>query len=209
MLSEDMSKSIALAIADNLNENHISIFSYGSRARGDFSDDSDLDLIVICQSVTSETLEKVGEACIQQDVIYEVNPQVMTHNEITNYPEQMGVSKIIMEGKRLTGSFKLPKLNVNGCLNTSITLLNESLMSMRHYYLSGEISKLPNRKVNRYIIKPLLHGLRYHHFAKEGICKNNKELEVIYPDLVKGNYSGLAELSLRVMAFNKLLKTDA
>ena len=204
-----MSKPIALAIADSLDENHISIFSYGSRARGDFRDDSDLDLLVICHNVTSETLEKVGEICSQQDVIYEINPQIMTLDEITNFPEQMGVNNLIMEGKRLTGRFELPKLNVEGCIKTSTDLLNESLMSIRHYYVSGEINKLPNIKVNRYIIKPLLHGLRYHHFVKEGACKNNKELEVIYPDLVKGSYTKLVELSLRVMAFNKLLKMEA
>ncbi len=139
-----MSKPIALTIADSLNENHISIFSYGSRARGDFRDDSDLDLIVICQNVTSETLEKVGKICNQQDVIYEINPQIMTKDEITNFPEQMSVNKLNMEGKRLTGSFQLPKLNVKDYLKTSTDLLNESLMSIRHYYVSGEINKLPN-----------------------------------------------------------------
>ncbi len=197
---------IASKIAATAQDNHICTWLYGSRARGDNHPASDLDLVIMCKAITPTLLEKIGSVCSTLNAGYEINPQVMSELEINDFPTEMGLSTLHMEGKVLVGHANLPAFDENLCLNKSNSLLGEALMSIRHYIVSQEINDLPPHKFQRYILKPLLHGLRYHHFATEQICKSNDELMLSYPQLTSNVTQALAKLCLNTMTANKNTK---
>ena len=203
-----MIEQIAHNILYGLAENHIGTFSYGSRTRNDHSFESDLDLVVICEVVDFSVLKKVGAICKEQEVNCEINPQVMTYDELISCPRQMMPAILHMEGNLLTGELELPEVKVASYLKASLNLLNESLMSIRHYVVSGEICGLPEKKVQRYVKKPLYHGLRFLLFAQSQHCKTNDELENMYPSLLNQDFKQLYEFIEEKVVLNKALILD-
>lgn len=198
-----MENSIANRIATALNAHHLCIFIYGSRAREDSRVDSDLDLAIICTQVTTDALQSISAACQLNNESIEVNPWVISEHEVRTFPIEMGVIKLQVEGKILTGDFTLPAISTADIARTSSALLTEAMMSIRHYQVSGELDALPEQKRIRYILKPFMHGLRYHHYWMDGICWNNAQLGQAYACIAERKFQQVSDVCLEIMAANK------
>lgn len=70
----------------------------------------------------------------------------MTDKELLGHPRQMIAAILQLEGDLLAGQLTLPEVKTENYLKASLDLLKESLMSIRHYAVSGEIYDLSVKK---------------------------------------------------------------
>ncbi len=85
----------------------VEVILYGSYARGDYTDDSDIDIVAIVKGERLELQEKLklvwdmsAEISLENDVI--VSPMVIPYDEFLKYRESLPYyQNIFMEGRKI------------------------------------------------------------------------------------------------------------
>ena len=83
------------------------VFLYGSYARGDFSEDSDLDFVAIVKGERLNLQQKLGyvlDDTVKMDLEYDVisSPNVIPTDEFRKYQDELPYYRnILKEGKRI------------------------------------------------------------------------------------------------------------
>ena len=83
-LNTSENKAVACLVSKlkrSLNDQLIKIKIFGSKIRGDYHQDSDIDILVIVRERTEEILDKVAEISLEVDLIYDSHISIMLFSE--------------------------------------------------------------------------------------------------------------------------------
>lgn len=154
----------------------VMVYLTGSYARGDATDNSDLDIFCIFNEVNQHVLEKVGYCARNTSIAYEVleiNTQSMSVDEYrSKYFEAWSecavteLNSVLLYGEEL--------YHIDNFKDTLVISYKKSLadiiMGIRHYICVDEPQeKLTHRKITTYILKPLMFALRQERYCKTDI----------------------------------------
>ena len=154
-------------IVEQEETNIISIFLTGSFARGEATENSDLDIWCIFKHLNTSTLSKVGDIVRNLPINYdklEVNSQCITLDEFnSSFFSKFTFKPIVaLEGVLLYGNEldkDLPSLEP--IENLYKEMMSEILLSIRHYISVNEpVEKLTHNKIKTWVLKPLMFALR-------------------------------------------------
>jgi hypothetical protein len=151
----------------------------GSHARGDATPKSDIDLWVFLSQVTSEALRVVGTVVTTMGGGHEINPQCLTFAEASGPGFRKGFSTVQMhlDGIVLYGQLLLPKPTREDIRQDAAELAVFSLMSARHYITVNEPEEALARKLDRFLLKPLVWAIRSNVLLHTG--KYHKSIEAL------------------------------
>ena len=148
-------------------KNLISIFLTGSFARGEATENSDLDVWCIFNEFNTNILIKIGDISRNLPINYdklEINSQCMTIKEFNSnfFSKYLSYPIIYFEGVLLFGDDIAKKhMQDIDVENTYKGFLAEILLSIRHYISVNEpIEKLTHHKIKTWVLKPLMFALR-------------------------------------------------
>lgn len=175
---------------EKLGDNLTLVYLTGSYARGDATDQSDLDVFCIFKVLNQTVLETVGFCARNTSVPYEVleiNTQSMSVEEYKSksfeHWAECAVTKL--NSVLLYGEELLHPENVKETLEVSYRrILADVVMGVRHYICVDEPKeKLTHQKITTYILKPLMFALRQERFCKTGVYPlSTRELLASYED---------------------------
>lgn len=172
-------------VARQFGDRCVAVVLSGSFARGDDHGGSDVDLLVLLDSLTTEDLRVVGQIVRDIQSQHEVNPAVVDILEYQRYPDLFDHLSYKHDGILLFG--RLP--DVLSCRETELQrarrIAQEVLMSARHYIAVSEPeAKLRSGKLFTYIQKPLSYALRYYHYSVHvTYVRPYSKLAEVYPVL--------------------------
>lgn len=154
-------------------ENLLSMYLSGSYARGDASDNSDLDVFCVFKILDSNVLYDVGFSARNTSVAYnnfEINSQCMSIDEFNSrvFENWSEVSVRVLDSILLYGN-DLCNKEVSNIEIEKIykKYLVEVIMSIRHYISVDEPKeKLTHSKIKTYIFKPLMFALRLERYCE-------------------------------------------
>jgi len=177
----------------------------GSHARGDARPDSDIDLWVFLKEVNNDILQAVGRAVNDIGQGYEVNPQCLTfaEAETDGFSKGFSIVQLHLDGVVLHGELKIPMPQQAEIREECMKLAAFCLMSARHYITVCEPEKALLRKLDRFLLKPLVWAIRYevflrtgeYHKATDDLCQaitdpETRELVSIRQELCQNRYQG-------------------
>jgi len=147
--------------------NLICVFLTGSYARGEATENSDLDVWCVFKNLDTDILAKTGEISRNLPINYndlELNPQCMTLDEFKSncFSKFLAYPIIYFEGILLFGEDIATKIIHDKELEQIYKeFLAEILLSIRHYISVNEpIEKLTYNKIKTWVLKPLMFALR-------------------------------------------------
>jgi len=149
------------------NDNIISIFLTGSFARGEATENSDLDIWCVFKTLDSSTLFKIGEIVRNLPISYnnlEINAQCLTLDELKskNFSKFLAYPIVNLEGILLFGiDLAIEKAKTYDVEKIYKEMIAEILLSVRHYIAVKEpVEKLTHQKIKTWVLKPLMFALR-------------------------------------------------
>ena len=164
---KELISSFTKQIQDVERENLVSIFLTGSFARGEATENSDLDIWCIFKTLDIETLTKIGLISQHLPISYnklEVNSQCLTIEEFNSdhFSKFLAYPIIYLEGILLFGDDIVKKPVENEMVEKIYKgFLAEILLSIRHYISVNEpADKLTYQKIKTWVLKPLMFALR-------------------------------------------------
>lgn len=142
----------------------------GSHARGDARPDSDIDVWVFLAEVTDRALREVGAVVSAMEEGPEVNPQCLTFAEArcAGFRKGFSVLQLHLEGVVLHGALKLPEPTRAQVHEECLELAAFCLMSARHYVTVAEPDEALGRKLEPWLLKPLVWAIRHETFLRTG-----------------------------------------
>jgi len=168
-----------------LGDNLQSVVLVGSFARDDERAASDIDLVVILRNADIPTIRSIGTLVRELNSPNEINPAVISEDEIRSNPDWNELLKIRHDGICLFGELP-PGLVANESeLVAAKRIANEVLMSCRHYLAVDEpVESFQSGKLWVYVQKPLSFSARYYHYAQKGqYIRRLDDLKGAYPIL--------------------------
>jgi len=154
-------------IHETVGNNLISVFLTGSFARGEATENSDLDVWCIFNELDTDIMTKIGDISINLPVKYdklEMNSQCLTLNEFKSgyFSKFLAYPIIYMEGILLFGEdITMTKVQNKEVEKIYKEFLAEILLSIRHYISVNEpTEKLTYQKIKTWVLKPLMFALR-------------------------------------------------
>jgi predicted nucleotidyltransferase len=157
------------AASNELGDNLVAVLMVGSFARGEQASSSDLDLCVLVNRIDLQVLRAIGELVTSIATPNEINPAVVSIDELRAYPDLFEIHKLRHEGVLLWGGMPNDIVPVESELILAKRIASEVLMSSRHYLAVAEPSyKFTSGKLRPWNLKPLSFALRYYHFHKTG-----------------------------------------
>jgi len=149
------------------NNNLISVFLTGSFARGEATENSDLDVWCVFNKLDVGILTKIGDISRNLPVSYsklEINPQCLTIDEFNSgyFSKFLAYPIIFLESILLFGDNIATKpLQDDNVEKMYKEFLAEILLSIRHYISVNEpVEKLTYQKIKIWVLKPLMFALR-------------------------------------------------
>ena len=148
----------------------------GSHARGDFREDSDIDLWLMFDEVNIDNLREIGNIVTNlaagPGTSPEINAQCATSDELKTraFTEQFSPVQLHCEGIILHGKLDLSKPTKEELLIECSRIASFVLMSARHYISvqESEVS-LQQGRLQKWIINPLMWALRYEILANTNV----------------------------------------
>jgi len=170
-------------------DNIISIFLQGSFARGEATDNSDLDIWCVFKTLNTETLAKIGIITENLPINYnqfELNSQCITFDEFNSghFLNSFSYAILYFEAVLLWGEDILTKAVQDEDIEKTYKQFSaEVLLGIRHYITVNEPSeKLTYQKIKTWILKPLMFALRLERYLY------TKQYHVTNNDLLKAYY---------------------
>lgn len=157
----------------------------GSFARGDERPESDIDLVVLVDSVDMRLLQKVSGVVTSIVTENEINPALVAESELIQTPHLFDWLMMKHDGLVLFG--KLPQ--VTSCpvseLDIAKQIARDVLMSSRHYIAVAEPEeKFAGGKLWDWNQKPLAFAARFYEYHMSGnYIRSLRELSKKYPVL--------------------------
>jgi len=178
---ELFTQQLEMVIKDNLK----AVVLVGSFARGDQTNQSDIDLFVLVNKIDTGLLETIGEINRAIDSPNEINPAIVTLAEYKKTPDLFDFHKVDLDGVLIYGELPTGVSPKNTVLDLAKTIAQEVLMSSRHYIAVAEPEeKFKSGKLYTWNLKPLSFALRYyHHYMNSVYLKSYKDLVQVYPVL--------------------------
>lgn len=169
-------KEFISQIQEKIGKRLVMVYLTGSYARGDATDNSDLDVFCIFDKIDPNVLKLVGICARHTSIPYEflpINTQSMSVSEykskvFENWSEYAvsELNSIILYGNELV-SIRDPKIILD---ETYRKYLADVIMSIRHYIcVDASEEKLTYDRIRKFILKPLMFALRQERFCKTGI----------------------------------------
>lgn len=163
-------------LKNRLGECLLMVYLTGSYARGDASDNSDLDVFCIFSTINQYVLETVGYCARNTSISYdvlEINTQSLSVDEykskiFEDWSEYAvtELNSVLLYGEQLV---EISNINEKIQLSYKKNLAN-ILMSIRHYICVDEPKELlTHKKITTYILKPLMFALRQERFCATGV----------------------------------------
>jgi len=142
----------------------------GSHARGDARPDSDIDIWVFLSAINDDLLRDIGKIVTAMGDGPEINPQCITFDEARSQGFKKGFSilQVHLDGIILHGALQIPRPTKAEIRQDSIELAVFSLMSARHYITVNEPEEALARKLDRFLLRPLVWAIRYEVFLRTG-----------------------------------------
>ncbi len=140
----------------------------GSYARGDYSPQSDIDLWVFINKLSSEDLEQVGAIMKRMEYKPELNPQCTSIAEFQTsaFKNQFTHAQFYLDGNVLFGKLPSPATTPREMGLTASSIAAMVLMSARHYITVNESEEsLAKGRLQKWVLKPLMWALRYRCFS--------------------------------------------
>jgi len=170
----DVLDKFVAALVEKQTDNIKAIILTGSYARGEATDSSDLDLCCLFKHIDTNVLASVGEVVRTLPVHYddlEVNAQCLTADEFKRGYFLNFISPLIIhfEAVLLYGDCSLNEIPLSEIELTYKKIMVEVLLSVRHYISVDEPKEnLTYKKLNAFILKPLMFALRLERYLKTG-----------------------------------------
>ena len=141
----------------------------GSFARGDQRPKSDIDFIVLVDSVDKRLLEQVGKVVTSIRTDNEINPALAAESELVQAPEVFDWLPIKHDGIFLFGQHP----EILSCrmseLDLAKQIAKDVLMSSRHYIAVAEPKEnFADGKLWFWNLKPLAFALRFYEYHLSG-----------------------------------------
>ena len=159
-----------------------SIILIGSFDRGDERPSSDIDLIVLVDTVDRVLMDDIGGIVESIETANDINPAVMSLTELRAHPEMFDWLSIKHDGIPVLG--KMPD---TVCAQTELDrakqIAQEVLMSARHHLAVREPAEnFAGGKLRHWNLKPLSFALRFFEFHKSGrYIRSANEIAELYP----------------------------
>ena len=154
-------------LAEIEKENIISIFLQGSFARGEATDNSDLDIWCVFKTLNTETLSKISIITENLPINYnqlELNAQCITLDEFNSghFSNFFSYAILYFEAVLIWGEDIITKPAQDEDMEkTYKQIVAEVLLGIRHYITVNEpFEKLTYQKIKTWILKPLMFALR-------------------------------------------------
>lgn len=163
-------------LCDLVDDDLVMAYLTGSYARGDATDESDLDIFCIFNKINRNILEAVGFCTNNTSISYSklpINTQSMSIFEYkSKYFENWSefavteLNSVLLYGQELS-----PEINLKEILEVDYKKkLADILMSARHYIcVDKPKAKLTHDRISTFVLKPLMFALREERFCKIGV----------------------------------------
>ena len=162
-------------LLDRQRENLVCALLSGSYARGEATEESDLDVYCVFQRITVDVLTDVGFCARNTSVSYEeleINTQCLGMDEFccSDFASWSERSVKILDGVFLYGDdiygSEVSTAELRGIYTNHLV---DILMTIRHYISVDEpAEKLPYTKVKANILKPLMFALQLERYCTKG-----------------------------------------
>ena len=159
----DAAHGFARRCESALGESLRAVILIGSFARGDETPTSDVDLVVLVESVHRGLLRAVSEIVASLPSENELNPAVIAASELAAEPDIFGWLNVKHDGVLLAGAFPEEPAGSMSELRLARRIAGEVLLSSRHYLSVGEpAEKFAGGKLWTWNQKPLGFALRFY-----------------------------------------------
>jgi predicted nucleotidyltransferase len=169
VVHEKLIPELIKQIIHGFGSNIHSIYLTGSYARGDETNQSDIDVYCFFASLSAQDLAKVGHIVKGISAMYgvaELNLQCLTVDEYSQYGFQYFVSPLFyFEGKLVYGALLVQEPQLGELVQFAERILADAMMSARHYMTVRESKeKLADGRLKRWVLKSICIALRIENY---------------------------------------------
>lgn len=167
---QDRVRQFSSRVTDELGSLVECIVLVGSHARGDARIDSDIDVWIIVGEIHNDILERVGRIVTGMGDGPEINPQCATAREVCAPGFRKGFSpvQLHLDGVVLHGQVTVPAPTMAEIRQDRDELAASVLMGARHWVTVHEPEEAIRRKLDKWLLKPLVWAIRYDVFLRTG-----------------------------------------
>lgn len=167
---QDRIRRFTSAVVDELGPVVECIVLAGSHARGDPRPDSDIDLWIILAEIRNEMLERIGRIVSDMEEGPEINPQCATARDLASPGFRKGFSpvQLHLDGIVLHGRLTVAPPTRAEIRQERDELAAFVLMGARHWVTVREPEEATRRKLDKWLLKPLVWAIRYDVFLRTG-----------------------------------------